>query len=270
LLVPALGEKKRNPVNNGISESDIPAIGAAIARKFIVRPDVLAEQCIKDGDVLWVPRKVPWTRSLMASHLRGEKVLGHCPVSLEYTCRVLTFDIQYMNFGLLPSLPMDDERSLDFSTWKESNPQEEWKNHKSPIAPWMTYNFRACASYLYNILKSEFNLESTVAYNGKGLEVYGFFPKLTSTQTARQIGLTTLEASGGLWEEKDALYISKLQHPLKGTMDLTISILPEGANDIIRVPLGKNLESPDPCFFVDMTAPLARLVPLDAKKALAL
>jgi len=36
----------------------------------------------------------------------------------------------------------------------------------------------------------------------------------------------------------------------------------------MRIPLGKNLKSTDPTFFIDMTSPLADMVPVDPAWAL--
>jgi hypothetical protein len=261
-----------------------------IAKRFIQRRDVLAEQTAmqgyrpvregKDGPL------VPVTQRALLAHLSGDKTYGHYLLDTDDKCRVFAFDIDLeKNSG-----PDDPEphhvgrwaQPPDMETWTgsedtwtsahvihEFDARESWRDRRHPSRTYLKTQMRYLAGMLARTIHEELELPTAVTYTGaKGIHVYGFTDPLPAEQVreAAQIVLDSL----------DCFRPSKGKHffkhvntdPIDGYDNFSIEVFPKqtsigdgGFGNLMRLPLGVNRKAPkDPTFFVDLRAPMSELV----------
>jgi hypothetical protein len=140
----------------------------------------------------------------------------------------------------------------------------------------MKLQFKQMAHMLMRAIHEELELPCAAAYSGgKGVHVYAFTGKIPAVEAREgaQIVLDSLDcfkATRGtnFFKHKD-------EDPESGFPNLSIEVFPkQGSLDgkdlgnLMRLPLGRNLKSKDPTFFIDMTSPLGQMVPADPVWAL--
>ena len=265
------------------------ALENQLAKLFIARQDVKAVQ-FSDGS--WAPHtttrkhdgpRIPWSRDALNSHLSGDSTFGHYLLNTNSECKVFAFDIDLeKNSG--PEIPEGDPRFYrghwidDEGAVHEFDARASWLDRAHPSRTWNKYQLKMVASRLARVITEDLELPCAVAYSGgKGLHVYAF-PGLISAADAREGASIVIETMGG-WVPKrgDNFYMSEDRDPTTGYPNLSIEVFPKqvsieanGLGNLMRLPLGRNLKNPkDPTFFVDMTSPMAQLVPVDAEFALS-
>lgn len=259
-----------------------------IARRFIARPDVKAVQH-RDGS--WSPHtvtgkrdgeRIPWKRSHVLEHITGAKTYGHYLLNTDSTCKLFAFDIDLEKDGWIPdpwSPTVKEDGSLnetfvqiDSKALGNDGLRDIWLDRKHHARTYMKLQFKQIAHKLLQGIHDELELECAAAYSGgKGVHVYGFLPKPLPAEEAREGALAVLDALTCFTPYKGInFYKHKDESPLTGFPNLSIEVFPKQSSldgkdlgNLMRLPLGKNLKSSDPTFFIDMTSPLADMKPID-------
>lgn len=272
-----------------------------LAKNFIARPDVKAIQ-YPDGS--WSPHlvnpkdrdseRIPWRREDLEAHLDGSRTYGHYLLNHDNECKVFAFDIDLRENkgpetkvpfqGYWPEWPWhttpddatdqpDEDAQPDLRAF---NPRVDWLNRAHPSRHWQKYQLRMVSSALMKAIYEELQIPCASAYSGgKGVHVYAF-TGLISAADAREGARIVLDAVGG-WQSSrgDNFFRSVDDDPLSGYPNLEIEVFPKqdaltgkDLGNLMRLPLGRNLKSTDPTFFIDMKAPMSVLSPVDPVWAL--
>lgn len=270
-------------------------LATLIAKRFIARRDVKAQQRPSGAYTPVLERgtneRIPWQMGDIFDHLDGKKTFGHYLVDQDDNCKLFAFDIDLNQTvtdaegnvtweGSYPHPEHYGERGDFQGVIHKFNPREAWLDRAHPARAWMKYQFHHVAHLLCATIERELAIPSAVAYSGaKGIHVYGFtglVPAVDAREGA-QIVLDALADKGyGVKLAKGRnFYKFENEHPIDGFPNLSVETFPkqdsiEGKDlgNLMRLPLGVNLKSPDPTFFVDMCAPLNELVPTDPIHAL--
>lgn len=268
-----------------------------LAKKFIARPDVKAQQ---NSRGFYTPvvdhqskERLPWTREDLEAHLAGTKTFGHYLVSQANECKLFAFDVDLRKndfdqhdrllwTGSVPSVPWYGDAASFPGEIVRLDPRKSWLDRDPQYRDWMKYQFRMVAHLLCSVIEKELDVPCAAAYSGaKGIHVYGF----TGLQSAADVREGAQIALDALAERPfcDGVEPLKGKHffkfvnddPVEGYPNLTIEVFPKqdtlenkDLGNLMRLPLGRNLKSEDPTFFIDMTSPLNQLVPVDSVHAL--
>lgn len=259
-------------------------IANLLASKFIARPDVRAKQVVlQNGSVIYTPDGIrekdgtystyhPWDRKALTSHIAGERSYGHYLLNKDDTCKLFAFDVDLEKTGFyLPDFP-----ALPGANPVEFDPRASWRLRGHEGRGWMKYQFRLIAHKLMKTIYEELAIPCAAAYSGnKGIHVYGFTGKVAADE-ARDGAMIVLDAIGEFEPLRGQHFFrTKDQSPVDGFPNLTIEVFPkqgslEGKDlgNLMRLPLGRNMKTSDPTFFIDMTSAMADLRPLDPVYAL--
>lgn len=268
------------------------ALADLLATRYIARRDVKA---IQHNNGSWSPHtrsgkrdgeRLPWTRTDLNAHLSGTSTYGHYLLNQNDETKLFAFDIDLEKVS-----EGSDQKFFYPEGWGEDpldepgpsympiefNPRESWKIRSHPSREWLKFQMKMIAHELLNVITTELELPCAAAYSGgKGVHVYGF-TGLMNAEEARggaQIVLDTLghyEASRG-----NNFFQDTNKDHIKGFNNFSIEVFPkqshieaDGLGNLMRLPLGRNLKSTDPTFFLDMTAPMGVMAPVDPMHALA-
>jgi len=264
-----------------------------IAQRFIQRSDVKAFQ---HADGSWHPERTKITRANLEDHVAGKRTMGHYLLDKDSNCKLFAFDIDLEKVGWLPTLPKpgtnqpgadpwnvsDEEMQKYFDSFAEcgpdvpKGPREAWKDRSHIGRFWMKFQFHTIAHLIGAAIEKELEIPWAAAYSGaKGVHVYGFTGKMDAG-SVREAGLIVLD-SMDMFEplRGQNFFRTKNQDPTDGYPNLSIETFPKQSSldgkdlgNLMRLPLGRNLKSSDPTFFIDMTAPMAELKPVDPVYAL--
>lgn len=261
-----------------------------LAKKFISRTDVKAKQFANGA---WAPHRefnpatgkhdgerIPWRREDLGAHLSGRTTFGHYVVSANSECKLFAFDIDLEKAGSLPTLPLPSWENPEDPFNEAFNDglaacddlRGAWAS-RGHVARWyMKLQFKELAHKLCKAIVEELELPCAVSYSGsKGVHVYAFLPKLLPAHEAREGAKIVLDSV-------DSIKPSKGEHFFKSDFfpNLSIEVFPkqdsmEGKDlgNLLRLPLGKNLKSKDPTFFIDMCSPLGEMKPIAPELALS-
>jgi hypothetical protein len=254
-------------------------IANLFASKFIARPDAKAIQ-FRNG--AWSPHcevnpetgkhdgpRIPWRREDLNAHLAGTKTFGHYLLSKESKCKLFAFDIDLEKVGCLPAGPYFAENEPDF--YEEADLRGAWLNRAHPGRDFMKLQFKQLAHELMSAIWTELELPCAAAYSGgKGIHVYAF-TGLISAEEAREGAQIVLDSIGKFKPLKGEHFFKPTEYD-----NLTVEVFPKQSSldgkdlgNLMRLPLGRNLKSSDPTFFIDMaTSPLAVMKPTDPVHAL--
>lgn len=253
-------------------------IADLIASRFIARRDVKA---VQHSDGSWSPHtsdgtrdgeRLPWRRSDINAHLEKTQTFGHYLLNSDSTCKLFAFDID-----LEPNKPKGSPRPYqghwvdEDGSVHEFDARADWQVRGHPSRNWSKYQLKMISSKLAARITADLEIPCAVAYSGgKGVHVYGF-TGLVPAPDALEGALMVLESLGG-WSPSrgNNFFRSDDQDPESGYPNLTIEVFPKqdslsdgGLGNLMRLPLGRNLKSKDPTFFVDLTSPMAQMVPVD-------
>lgn len=258
-------------------------IADLIAKKFIARRDVKAVQ-FKNGN--WSPHqefnpatgkhdgpRIPWRRQDLNAHISGEATYGHYLLNTDSTCKLFAFDIDLEKSGYLPF----------GENWTDFRPVEDlraaWLDRSHVGRDWMKYQFKMVAHRLARYISEELGLQTAVAYSGgKGVHVYAFAEDSEAQDASgmREGAGIVIDGVGGIIPLRGENFFQfENKDPFDGTPNLSIEIFPkQGSLDgkdlgnLMRLPLGRNLKSADPTFFLDLRTPLSDFRPVDPVWAL--
>lgn len=267
------------------------ALANLIAKKFIARPDVRAKQVVlADGRVIYTPdgrrdregnytEYFPWDRPALNAHLAGETSYGHYLLAQDDSCKLFAFDVDLEKAGFLPTIPLDPEAD-NYQAWSDSfapcDPREAWRNRAHPGRPWMKIQFRMIAHILAKAISSELEIPTAAAYSGaKGIHVYGFTGKVPA-EDAREAAMIVLDSIGDFEPLRGQNFFRhKDTSPVDGYPNLSIEVFPKQSSlegkdlgNLMRLPLGRNMKTADPTFFIDLTTAISEMSPVDPEYAL--
>lgn len=248
-----------------------------LASRFIKRTDVKA---IQHRDGSWSPHtvtgkhdgeRIKWRREDLQAHLTGDRTFGHYLLDTDSQCKLFAFDVDLEKTGSYEANHfVTDKQTAD--EWIEiTDLRAAWLDRAHPARPYLKMQFRVMAHRLMRGIYSTLGIPCAAAYSGgKGIHVYAFTGPISATE-AREGAQLVLESLGGFEATKGQNFFKDLNE----FPNLSIEVFPkQGSLDgkdlgnLMRMPLGRNLKSTDPTFFIDMTSPLTELVPVDPVWAL--
>lgn len=266
-LVPTPTDPTRS---RALEENEIANL---LASKFIARKDAKAQQY---GDGIWMVHtktgkrdgeRIPWRRADLLSHVRGDQTFGHYLLDESSSCKLIAFDVDLTKTGHLPVAWTESDE-----LGEEEDLREAWLNRRHPARGFIKYQFKLMANMLMSSCSAMLGAPPlAAAYSGgKGIHVYAF-TGLIPAQDARDGAGIVLDNIGGFKATRGENFFVHEQFPI-----LSIELFPkQGSLDgkdlgnLMRLPLGKNMKAPrEPTFFIDMTSPVAEMVPTDPIKAL--
>lgn len=242
-----------------------------IAKTFIARTDVKARQI---STIAYNPVRTPWKRADISAHLSKEVTYGHYLTNQDDQCKLFCFDIDLKaGEGFLPMV--DFESVDDNETWERSFQKQQlraaWAQRSHPARSFIKNQLKVIAGQFMRHIYADLGLRTAAAYSGsKGLHVYGF-TGMVSARDARDGAQIVLDATEN-WRPYKG--ISKFEHvdqdPAKGFGIFDVEVYPkqdtlEGKDlgNLLRLPLGRNLKSNDPTFFIDFRSPMSVWKPAD-------
>lgn len=242
-------------------------IAKFFAKHFIARSDVFAIQR-PNGAYNPVERKI--TMKDLLAHINGDMTLGHYLLNTESKCKLFAFDIDFKKSASLPTRPLprtDDEVKIWLDSFKEQDARAAWANRSHPARQWMKTSLRTTQTLISEKIKY-LELPTLSAYTGsKGAHVYAF-TGLMDAKHVREGAEMVMDETGfrpskgnNFYQYNDAL------NPEYSLFE--IEIFPKQTHveqgqfgNLMRLPLGRNLKSKDPTFFINEYLPLGDLVPM--------
>lgn len=236
-----------------------------IAKKFIQRKDVRA---VQHNSGAYSPVYEPWTREVLAEHISGRQTFGHYLLDTESYCKLFAFDIDLEkpdpNKGIFYYYTDPEGKQIEF------NPRETWRDRSHSYRDQLKEDFKLLAHKLLKYIDEALGIPSAAAYTGsKGIHVYGFTGKIAAAE-ARDAALIVLDLLSGFEPTRGQNFFKHPEWP-----NLSLEIFPKQDSldgkklgNLMRLPLGRNLKSNDPTFFIDMTSPLSVMQPVDPVWAL--
>lgn len=247
------------------------------ASRFIARRDVKAVQLSSGG---YNPIRERWQRADLEAHLAKTITFGHYLLDTDDTTKLFCFDIDLKKQGYLP-VNIWDPTSDYLGTFQPADVRAAWADHQNPHRPYLKYCMRLIAHLFAERITSYLEIPVAVAYSGsKGIHVYGFTGRVPAND-ARDGAQIVIDSIGRFELERgESLYTLK-PYP-DGTLlaedpfiNFSVEIYPKQTTladkdlgNLLRLPLGRNTKSEDPTFFMDMTAPLVLMKPVDPEWAL--
>lgn len=254
-------------------------LATIVAKRFIQRRDVYAEQwtngwypVVESKNGPYLPFKMPD----LISHLNGERSLGHYLLDTNSQCKLFAFDIDLEKnnpvsgfTGQWVETPTDT--LLDERTWitHQFDARDAWKDRAHPSRTFTKMQFRMLGELFAVTAKKELDLPVAISYSGnKGIHVYCFTGPIAAAD-AREGAQIVLDALGQFAPTRGNNFFRSIDpDPYTGFPNFSIEVFPkqdtiqaDGLGNLMRLPFGKNKKSPDPCFLVDVMAPLTHLVP---------
>jgi len=255
-----------------------------IGKRFIQRRDIKAVQIALRDRVIYMPDRemkhlgqdapLGFLVPHLHRHLEGLSTYGHYLLDHEDNCRVFTFDIDLKsnddNFtGYYIPTPttgavLTEEEWEQHSAPVAFDPRSSWADRAHPSRNWLKLQMGMLARKLVSGIQENLGIKCAAAYSGnKGIHVYGFFETPVQAAVARRAANLVLNASQE-WElargQQEWKY--SLDDPFLGYPNFSLEVYPKqdsldgkDLGNLVRLPLGRNLKSPDPTFFLDLTTP---------------
>lgn len=250
-------------------------LAVLFAKRFIQRRDVKAVQYSSGA---YVPdRSAGFAMEDLFDHLDGRATYGHYLLDQTSHCRMFAFDIDLRKTGsYVPMTPYAD--GMTEEQWIAQNQpimlgnpddrsdnslREAWLDRAHPARPWIKTQMGMLARKFVSAIQTELNIPCAASYSGaKGVHVYGFTGPLPAEQV--RAAATYVIESMDDWEIERGhhLYKHKLTDPFMGYPNFSVEVFPkqdslgdgeDSLGNLMRLPLGRNLKSQDPTFFLDLT-----------------
>jgi hypothetical protein len=255
-----------------------------MGERFIQRTDVKAIQ-FQSG--AYVPdnyadlrnpapyQPLGWLGRHVLAHIEGKHSYGHYMLDENSMVKLFAFDIDLEKKGTWVEHPKWEEGISDEDFDSETkihlcNPRELWADRSALAArAWFKWQMSQLAHMFCSVIKDQLKLPCAAAYSGsKGIHVYGFTGPIPA-QEAREGALLVLDILGQFEPLRGENFFRHKEGGTMGFPSFSIEVFPkqtsienkDGYGNLMRLPLGRNLKSSDPTFFLDLTAPLAQLKP---------
>jgi len=250
-------------------------IANGLAKLFIQRKDVRAIQRFdQHGEPMYMPElerkdgpRLPWTRAALEEHIAGTKTYGHYLLDLDDNCKLFAFDVDLEKAGPFPMVA-EPTTADDFVV---ADLRAGWRDRSQPGRRILKLKMNLIAQALEEQIE-KLGIPSAVAYSGnKGFHVYGFTGVMNAADV-REAAKLVLDALPEWQPSKgDNFYLCENKSPASGFPEFSIEIFPkqdslEGKDlgNLMRLPLGRNIKSKDPSFFMDTSGDPYELKPTDA------
>lgn len=234
----------------------LDAVAVELAKRFIARKDAKA---VQHSNGSYSPARkangelIPWTMGDLRKHLRGEVSFGHYLVSKSNTSKLFALDIDL------------DKQSSKIN----SSPRTVWAGGESEDKCRYRKQLRALGEGLAWRAQRLLGIDMAVSYSGsKGVHVYGFTGEIEAAE-ARQVALDLLGTF--VFKQVNGTNFWKHEYFYE---DLTVEVFPkqasiggDGFGNLMRLPLGRNAKGGE-SFFLDSTAPIDQMLPMDPIEAL--
>lgn len=214
----------------------------------------------------------------LEAHLAGTATYGHYLLDTDDQARVFAFDIDLEKVGTWCDIPpfegvdpsISDEDYEKLVTTHECNPRELWSDRSALGArKWYKMQMGLLARNFAKVITKDLELPCAAAYSGnKGIHVYGFTGPMPAVEVraAAHLALGIMDE----WDPKrgNNFFQHRVSDPMIGYPSFSVEIYPKqdslGGKDLgnlMRLPMGRNLKSSDPCFFLDLTTPAGVMAP---------
>lgn len=254
------------------------------AKRFIQRRDVKAVQFSSGGyspdrELKNLGQHGPelgFQMHHLHNHLNGVATYGHYLLDHDDQTRLFAFDIDLQKTGFyVPMTPWDGVQPE--AEWEAAqqpvvlgNPndrsdntlREAWLDRAHPARPWLKYQMGMLARRFTRVIQEHLGIACAAAYSGnKGIHVYGFTGPMPAKQV-REAALWVLDMLGD-WTPIRGQHIfgHKLADPSLGYQNFSIEVFPKqdsldgkDLGNLMRLPLGRNLKSQDPTFFLNLNS----------------
>lgn len=251
------------------------------AKRFIQRRDVKAVQFSSGGYSPDRELKHPGQHAPLGfkmdhlfAHLDGRATYGHYLLDTDDMTRLFAFDIDLQKTGFyVPTIPWDgvepeaewEAKQLpialgDPNDAKDNSLRTAWLDRAHPARGWLKYQMGMLARRFCATIQTQLGIGCAAAYSGnKGIHVYGFTGPMPARQV-RDAALLVLDIMDE-WQpiRGNSIYGHKLADPNLGYQNFSIEVFPKQESlqgkdlgNLMRLPLGRNLKSPDPTFFMDL------------------
>lgn len=267
------------------------------AKRFVQRRDVKAVQMpsgayVPDRELKNLGSHAPQGFKVehLEAHLDGSATYGHYLLDSDDQARVFALDIDLEKSvynadgsldhhtgawcklppfeGIDPNISDEDYRALVAATACDA--RATWFDRSQVEArSWFKYQMGMLARNFATVITKELQLPCAAAYSGsKGVHVYGFTGPLPAKEV-REAALLVLDIMDE-WDPKrgNNFFQHRVSDPMIGYPSFSVEIYPKqdslGGKDLgnlMRLPMGRNLKSPDPCFFLDLTTPAGVMAP---------
>lgn len=263
-----------------------------LASRFIQRRGPVAVQTNNGGYMPMRTRNTDDTytdqnfnRQMLEQHLSDTATYGHYLLDENSVTKLFVIDIDLAaTGGTLPTLVLSgapDEHEL--AAWERSftsvaDLRAAWHDRANlPARQYLKRQMRQLAAIFTSHISNFAGCDTAAAYSGnKGIHVYGFTGP-TPAKTARELAQLMMAVPGYFSLIKgDSFYGDNRPATTETYHNWHFEIYPKQSSlegkdlgNLIRLPLGRNLHHPqDPTFFIDLTAPLNTLTPVDPVHAL--
>lgn len=272
-----------------------------LAKTFISRTDVKAEQMPFHKGSAYRPVHEAWKMDDLRAHVRGDLTYGHYLLNQDSMVKFFAFDVDLEKTGTYCDFSYENQEGMikaglslvEDSKFINFNPREAWLDKKDhPARPWMIYQMRGLAGALERAI-ADADLKTFSTYSGsKGVHVYGIFDEAVPGEVARAVALEVLDKAPGCGSVDGALKFvptrgknfyhlapdwgrgeDHTKHLLHFDLfdNFTIEVFPKQAHiepmrlgNLMRLEFGKNLKGPDePTFVIDASKPDLDLAPHD-------
>lgn len=242
------------------------------AKNFIQRRDVKAVQFANgayspDTRLEHLGHHGPhgFTMDHLDAHLAGTSTYGHYLLDAEDNARMFCYDLDLKTEGFW--VPMTEGE-----TWPDPiayNPREAWQERHAESRAWVKTQMGMLARKLCAAIQKELNIGTAAAYSGnKGLHIYGFTGVMPAQQIRAAAHYVLLASDDWVLERGQHIYQYKLQDPVMGYPNFNLEVYPKqdslenkDLGNLLRLPLGRNLKSEDPTFFLDLRTAPGEMVP---------
>ena len=248
--------------------SDLPAL---IAKRFIQRRDVKAVQFSNGA---WSPDRelkdksrhgLGFKKKHLDAHLSGEATYGHYLIDGDNRARVFALDIDLEKAGTWIENGPEAQPILH-----ECNPREIWGDRAALGArEWYKYQMKMLATMFAKVITADMELPCAAAYSGsKGIHIYGFLGD-SPALAAHEGALLAIDLIDQFEPLRGKVFFKhRNQDPVTGYPSFSVEAFPKQPSldgkdlgNLMRLPLGKNLKSKDPTFFIDLTSPMGVMSP---------
>lgn len=267
-------------------------LATVIAKKFIQNKTVKAVQMqngayIPDSSLRKPGDHAPlgWHGRHVLAHLEGQRTYGNYMLDENNLVKFFALDIdlrdpddddelgawyELPDFSTLPD-DMSDDEFAKHVVEHQCSPRQQWSDRRATQARnWFKWQMSQMAHRFCGVITRDLGLKCAAAYSGaKGIHVYGFMPKPTPAGEAREGALLALDIVNEYELLRGKSFYIHKEPGMMGFRNFTIEVYPKqdevhnknGLGNLLRLPLGRNLKSSDPTFFLDLKVPLAKLAP---------
>lgn len=233
-----------------------------LAKHFIQRRDVKAVQYPSGA---YAPIREPFTMKDLHDHLNGTYTYGHYMIDQNDNCRLFAFDIDLEQTGAWPEFPtFEDPNTTDADVplaIHQFDPRASWADRSHPSRDWIKSQMRSISYIISSTVERHLGVQTVTAYSGsKGVHVYALTGVISASE-AHEAATLTMELTQRFEPSRGKNFFRSIdQDPYTGFPNFSIEIYPKQASlegkdlgNLMRLPLGRNLKSADPTFFINQS-----------------